>query len=116
MSEVAALLREALRPAVSEADLRTQVVEALEPVLGAGLLPEYDLGAHGRPDFFVGPTGEAIELKVQGGFSAVMRQLLGYAMHAETQSLLLVTTRAAHRDMPPILNGKPVDVVWVQPW
>lgn len=66
-------------------------------------------GGAGRIDLLTGTIG--IEVKVAGGASAVIRQLMRYAASPEISALILVTTKASHAHVPPILKGKPVVVV-----
>lgn len=72
---------------------------------------EYRLTSSDRLDFFC--DGCIIETKVKDSLAAVTRQLHRYAQHDSVQSLLLVTTRSAHRGLPFQINTKPVHVVWL---
>lgn len=63
-----------------------------------------------RIDFMV--EGCGIEVKVDGGALAALRQLHRYAQHRDVKSLLLVTTRASHvGQLPTTMNEKPVQAV-----
>jgi hypothetical protein len=73
---------------------------------------EHNLSFRDRPDFFLPFSGIAIEVKVNGATSAVLRQLERYATHDEVKAILLITTRLRHQ-MPEQLNGKPVAVVTI---
>jgi hypothetical protein len=66
-------------------------------------------GRVGRVDFLVRlPAGHvALEVKVQGSFGAVVRQLIRYADCAEVQGVLLVTTLARLTAIQDILCDKP---------
>lgn len=55
--------------------------------------------------------GIAIEVKIAGSTSSVVRQLERYARCAEVGELILVTTRAKHHAVPRVLEGKPVYLV-----
>lgn len=79
--------------------------------LGRPWLREVRLERAGIVDFLVGEApGVGIEVKVQGGLAAVTRQLFGYAECPEVGALVLVTTRATHRRVAPVLAGKKVHV------
>lgn len=90
----------------NEEDLQIALAQALR-VDDWPVLAEYDLGIHGRVDFFL--DGLAIEVKTQGSRAAVLRQLHRYAEHDDVTELLLVTT-SLKLDVPPTLNGKPVTI------
>lgn len=62
-------------------------------------------------DFMVGAIG--IETKVAGALRDVVGQLSRYARHPEVTELLLVTTRAGHRAVPPTLETTPVRTLWL---
>jgi hypothetical protein len=62
-----------------------------------------------RIDFLVGSVG--IEVKIDGSFNNVQRQLWRYAADARISDLILVTTRSSHRSMPTEITGKPIYVV-----
>jgi hypothetical protein len=89
--------------------------DAIEKVLrdnGVAFEREVQLSAADHPDFMVG--GIVLEVKVDGGPSAVARQLCRYAEHDRVQSIVLVTRRRQHaRAMPPALKGKPILVLAV---
>ena len=67
-----------------------------------------------RIDFMVGKVG--VELKLKGPVSAVTRQLSRYAQSARVDTLVLVTTRFAHKAVPMQLCRKPIKVVYVGSW
>ncbi len=75
---------------------------------------EHDLGAGDRVDFFVNGN-LAVEIKTNGSYTAVLQQLSRYAQHDQVRGVLLVTTRAEHKRMPPELANKPLIVYWVSP-
>ena len=65
-----------------------------------------------RIDFLI--NGVGVECKISGSKNDVLRQLARYAEFEVIEELVLVTTRAAHRDLDGItLNGKRVHVHWV---
>lgn len=63
----------------------------------------------GRVDLRVGST--AIELKVKGSIASVFRQLEMYAADPSVENIVLVTSSAKHRAMPPL--SKPLFVVYL---
>lgn len=87
--------------------------EAIHEALTANGIPsvrEVKLpGTLGRIDLMSGKIG--IEVKVDGQTNSVTRQLMRYSRAPQIEELILVTTRAKHRDIPPALNGKPVHLV-----
>ena len=65
-----------------------------------------------RIDFLI--NGVGVECKVKGSKNDVLRQLARYAEFEVIEELVLVTTRASHRELDGItLNGKMVHVHWV---
>ena len=104
-------------PCSPESALQKGIAEALTS-LGLTFEREARLGQRDRIDFIVGPAGGprlGLEVKVQGAFPAVARQIQRYQAHPEVSGLLLVTTRAGHTELPPSLGGKPVAVLHVTP-
>lgn len=67
-----------------------------------------------RVDYLVGRIG--VELKVKGPVMAVTRQLSRYAQSNDVDSIILVSTRFAHRAIQRSLCGKPVSVLLVGGW
>lgn len=73
---------------------------------------EFRLNERDCPDFFCASTGLAIEVKIKGSASDVLRQLGRYAQHEKVRALLLVTTRSLQAaQIPSSINGKPLEVV-----
>lgn len=87
--------------------------QSLQDALAAVLphLREYALSPEDRVDFFL--DGEALEVKVSGSVSQVLRQLHRYAQHEAVTSLILVTTRMVHRNLPSIIHGKPLTIIYL---
>lgn len=86
----------------------------IEQVLAAGSVEataEARLSGRDRIDFLAGRVG--VEVKIAGANADVIRQLRRYATHPEIGALILVTTRARHRAIPRVIEGKPVLVVWL---
>lgn len=74
---------------------------------------EFILDAAGTLDFFLPPSGLAIEVKVGGSLAEVTRQVSGYLRTEAVAGLLLVTTRDRHRVLPTTLHGKPLRVLFL---
>ena len=72
---------------------------------------EESLSRRDRPDFMI--WNVALEVKVDGGTMAVLRQLQRYAAHEDVARLVLVTTRSRHASLPASVLGKPLTVLWV---
>jgi hypothetical protein len=101
----------------NEKELQAGVFQALT-VLQQPFVPEYQLNPQDRIDFFVAADGVGIEIKTNdskggAGLAAVTRQLWRYAKCEEIKSLVLITTRSKHRDLPTEILGKPVLVVYL---
>ena len=106
---IARHLDEASLTYVSEDDLQAGIEAALAEV-GVAAAREVRLSDRvSRIDLLAGSVG--IEVKVAGGWASVVRQLTRYAACSEIESLILVTSRAKHLNMPEQLHGKPVHVV-----
>jgi hypothetical protein len=80
--------------------------------------PEHPLNPQDRIDFFIAAEGIGIECKTNdsrggAGLSAVTRQLWKYAKSDEVKALVLITTRAKHRDLPEKILDKPLFVVYL---
>ena len=70
---------------------------------------EARLGARDRVDFLVGDV--AIECKIGGSVTELIRQLTRYAWHESVSELLVVTSRLRHNKTPALLNEKRVVVL-----
>jgi hypothetical protein len=93
----------------AEIDLQDGIAEALR----RGAIPfdrEVHLGPEGQIDFVV-PIGIGVEIKIKGSLASVTRQLHRYACCDRISSLILVTTRMYHDQMPGEMNGKPLRVI-----
>lgn len=73
---------------------------------------EVRLSPADRIDFLVGNVG--LEVKVKGTEEAAHMQLLRYAEHDRILGLLLVSGTKRIGDIPPMMRGKPVRVVYVE--
>lgn len=101
----------------NEKELQAGVFQALTS-LEIPFVPEYALSPQDRIDFFVPGEGIGVEVKTNdsrggAGLAAVTRQLWRYAKSDEVKSLILLTTRAKHRELPAEILGKPVLVVYL---
>jgi hypothetical protein len=95
--------------ASTEAELGAVVRRVLAEA-GIPYVAEAELGRRSRIDFLVGRTG--IELKIDGGASALLRQLDRYAASDKLDALVVVTTRRMlARGLPSDLRGKPIACV-----
>jgi hypothetical protein len=91
-----------------EASLQAGIALALESA-GLPFEREARLSPTDRVDFLVGRT--VLEVKIEGGVSAVTRQLHRYAQSEAVDEIVLVTTRLRHASVPRSLNGKPVSII-----
>ena len=100
-----------------EKELQAGVAQCLEG-LKVPFTPEYPLNKSDRVDFFIAAGGIGIECKTNdsrggAGLAAVTRQLWRYAKNDEVKAIILITTRAKHRDLPKEILGKPLYVVYL---
>ena len=72
---------------------------------------EVSLTKQDRIDFTVGRVG--VEVKVGHPLAAVMRQVHRYSQSDLIDELLLVTNRCRHAIIPKVINGKPVEVLFL---
>lgn len=103
----------------NEKELQEGVALALA-AMGAAFEAEVKLTVTERIDFLV-VEGIGVEIKTNdsrggAGLSAVTRQLWRYAKDDRIKSLVLVTTRSKHRDLPREILGKPLFVVYLNPF
>lgn len=107
---VSALLGAYRFRAVNEAELQ-RGIEAVLIEAGYTFTREKHLSRKDRPDFLL-EDGVAVEVKIDGTLTAVMRQLSRYAEQATVTVIVLVTTRATQAvRIPQEFCGKPVRVV-----
>lgn len=92
----------------TEDDLQAGIADALRQ---AGLTTDREvrLSDHDRIDLLVDRVG--IEVKTNGSATAAYRQCQRYAHSARLSALVLITTRAAHTNLPPTVGGKPLTVL-----
>lgn len=113
MNELLQAIRHALThrriPTTPESVLQERIAGILTSI-SVPFDREVHLSEKDRIDFLVGGH-LGIEVKVDGGLSAVTRQVHRYAQHERIESLVLVTTRMLHRGVPSEMNGKRIDVI-----
>lgn len=79
---------------------------------------EVRLSEHDRLDFFIPSPGVAIEIKVKGSLSALLRQIHRYAAHEEIKEIVVVTNQRRLLKLPGEMGdfqgGKkiPVNAIW----
>lgn len=105
LSQIAGVLRQYT---YNFADERT-LQDGLEQVISAHweYRREYELSTTDRPDFWLPEFGIAVEVKIGGPTSSVLRQLYRYAGHEQVQGILLVSSCMRHQ-VPDSMNAKPV--------
>ena len=94
----------------------------LQTAIGSVLAQRFDVQAEtalserDRPDFLVTVGGRlvAVEVKVQGAWTSIVRQLGRYATHPGVDAVVLADgRRALLPGLPDQIHGKPVDGVYV---
>lgn len=94
----------------TERDLQAAIAEVLTRN-GIAFEREVSLSARDRPDFMLDP-GLALEVKVKGPVSEVIRQLSRYVESPRVSAVLLVTTRATHI-VPDTIEGKTIITICI---
>lgn len=100
----------------TEADLQASLAVVFAAA-GIQLAREHRLNATERPDFYHLADGIAVEVKIQGSASSVLRQLYRYAQHDDVRAVLLVTAEARMQAavVPGLtMAGKPVRAVHIR--
>lgn len=92
----------------TEAELQEGIGQVLEAA-GIFHVREVRLGSGDRIDFMI-DSRIGLEVKVDGGISALTRQLHRYAQVDAVEELLVVTSRARHANLPTVLSGTPIRV------
>jgi hypothetical protein len=92
----------------TEAELSAAVASLLSRA-GIEFEAEVRIDARSRLDFLVGRV--AIELKIRGGLSALIRQLDRYAQSDRIDAIAVVTTSRRLGGVPSELRGKPITVI-----
>ena len=101
----------------NEKELQAGVLSALT-TLECPFIPEHPLNPQDRVDFYIPVEMVGIECKTNdsrggAGLAAVTRQLWRYAKSDQIKALILITTRAKHRELPTEILGKPLLVVYL---
>lgn len=74
---------------------------------GFAFTPEVVLAPGDRVDFMLDSV--AVEAKIEGSASSILRQLQRYAASPRVSELVLVTSKLQHaRQFPPTVGGKPL--------
>jgi hypothetical protein len=106
---LAGLLRSARFRYSSEDDLQRGIVQFLE-AMAVPFEREVVLAPASRIDFLVGGS-IGIEVKIGGSVADLGYQVLRYLQQERVASIIVVTTKASHRDLPPELEGKKIYIV-----
>ncbi len=109
------LVHEAKFRFTSEDGLQQGIAQLLADQ-GVPFQRELRVGKKDRLDLFLPREGIAIEAKLDGTLAALTRQLYRYAALPEVRQIILVTTRARHRQLPQNLDGKPLYIVQLSPF
>lgn len=107
IERIASLLRLIRGSFCSEPELHHEITRRF---LAVGIYPEHEKWiGEDRLDFFI--DGVAIEVKMNGSLSALLRQVHRYMAHEEITGLIVITTRLKLARLPENINGKPAVVV-----
>lgn len=96
----------------NEAELQLGVQQVLSS-LNLSAVREWVLAPRSRIDFLLPQEKIGIEIKVDMSLEGVTRQLWRYADSPAIESLILVTTRHIHQQLPLEMKGKPLRVVYL---
>lgn len=112
LDEIEAVVRRASFRWSSESDIHRGLEQWLEQQQQdvPSFRSEVSLSKRDRVDVLL-DDGTAIEIKIAGTKTEVLRQLHRYAEHVEVTGLLLLTTKMAHTSMPKDVLGKRLVVV-----
>lgn len=102
LEDVTSLLESLPMSMGNEKQMQQAVARALIQA-GIPFEPEVILSPKDRIDFLLS-GGIGIEVKNAGSYSAVALQLLRYAEADQVESLILLTSRAAHRQLHGLAN------------
>lgn len=93
----------------TEAELQANLSDFLDEYLVYPAREVVLSDGRSRIDMLAGTVG--IEVKIDGSWASVIRQLTRYAKCTDVGSLVLVTSRAKHHHLPDQLAGKPLHLV-----
>jgi aromatic ring-opening dioxygenase catalytic subunit (LigB family) len=105
LQQLTTLLNQYRYSYVSEKELQDGIANALEKE-GISFKRELCVSKSDRPDFVVGDI--AIEVKIKGSISDLLRQIARYAKHSEIQSILVIGTPHWITRVPASLDGKEI--------
>lgn len=94
----------------NEAELQSGIGDALHRA-GCIFTRESRLTNKDRIDFLVHESDIGIEVKIGGSTTDLIAQVFRYTKSELIKGVIVVTSRARHRQIPPYINGKPVRVV-----
>lgn len=95
-------LQNGFAKALDNSGIRYEKEKTLSPQPGLRVLS----GVNDRPDFVI--DGLAVEVKIAGGLSALLRQISRYASHPEIRGVLVVGTPRWIDEIPDTLCHKPI--------
>jgi hypothetical protein len=98
-------------PTSTEAELEESIKGTIE-TCGFDVITQKIITPRDRIDLFVPIIGLGVEVKIAGSYTRVAEQLLRYAEHEEVNALLLVTSKASHRQLADLPNDRNIPV-WV---
>lgn len=101
------ILQDGIERALVQHEIRYLREKTLTRLPGIRTVP----GLHDRPDFMIGSV--ALEVKIKGSLSAMLRQLSRYAQHPDVGAILAVGTPSWMTRIPSSLNGKEIRCVWL---
>lgn len=107
-------LRNTLFPYRFRFSTEKDLQDGIESVLVSGNISyqrEVHLGSSDRPDFMVG--GVAVEVKIAGSLSALVRQIFRYAKYQQVESILVIGSPSWIPKIVTELNGKPVCSIYL---
>ena len=106
MTDLVTLLSSIRAPLHDEKATQIFIANSLDAA-GMSYEREVSLAAGGRVDFMVGAI--AVEVKIKGNRSQIIRQLQRYAAHNSVSEIILLTARSII--LPPLICGKPTITV-----
>jgi hypothetical protein len=98
-------------PTSTESELEASIKATIESG-GFDVITQKIITKRDRIDLFVPIIGLGVEVKIAGSYTRVAEQLLRYAEHEEVNALLLVTSKASHRQLADLPNDRNIPV-WV---
>lgn len=90
---------------ITETDLQNGIEEVLIKS-GIAYKRELSLSTRDRPDFLIDEI--AVEVKIKGTLSQLLRQITRYVSHKEVSTVLVVGTPAWLNQIPSHIDGKAI--------